>query len=1296
MRVYNLKKLGLMGLAFLFVFLFISSDIQAMLIEEEARLSAGEAARQLSEGQKQPYAEYVEGEVLIKVKEGVDPQSVLEKIDLKAENLERIHSLKPVISKFKKNHTLEKDEGGWYWFKGKKYQEPNEISDEEIFQEAYAKMPPAEKSLYRSYKAILPKGISVEKAVIELEKDPDVEYAEPNYIRKTQAIPNDPYYHTVGSWGQAYYDLWGVRKIQCEQAWDISQGENVVVAVIDSGVDYNHKDIFSNIWVNEAEFNGTPGIDDDDNGYVDDVRGWDFAYDDNDPMDGHGHGTHCAGTIAAIGNNSSGVIGVAPMAKIMAVKGLLDSSGGQDTDLVEAVKYAVDNNAHILSNSWGGLGTSRVIEDIFNYAYQKGCVSIAAAGNDNMNVASHTPANVDSVIAVASTDQDDIKSDFSNLGYKIDVSAPGGGSGRMADSPSGEHYYINILSLKAESTDMYLSAPNYTPGEFILGDSYYRARGTSMACPHVAGLAALIKSIYPNDSPDAVRSRILAGADNISDLNPLFVDLLGSGRINAYNSLTVSSRPILKILAVEKDNIFPGESGTVVVQIKNFWEDALGVEAVLSTNNPWVSVQNNIAVFGDMLPGQTATNNNNPFTIVFSPETPFGEVIDFNLKVTSQGGYEETLSFTLTVTSFMDVGPQTNLKLQDMMPYSTVMKDYDNDGYSDIFFTGFDNQHFYRNARDGSFVEVSDETGVHGGIISWTSIFMDIDNDGYQDLFIGDRDSGLLFLNKGDGTFTDISEASGIAPRNDFCPAITIDYNDDGFLDIFGGRFLKLLKNNGDNTFTDITDETGLPHGYPNFWGQIVSFDYDNDDDQDLIFSDYNGPPSLPERLRLYSNNGDGTFIDVTAESQIDTSRGGPSGIAVGDYDNDGYIDIFFTEFWDWRADPNNNALYKNNGDGTFTDVTKEAGNVGLGTSGHNWGTDFFDYDNDGDLDLHITDCGTRENPSNTLFRNNGNGTFTEITDIAFPQEISPAWAAACMGDYDNDGDLDIYAPTGLGGITGAFLKNMVGTQNNWIKIKLEGTASNRDAYGARVYVKTGDLTQLREIHTSSVETQPIHFGLGNAASIDEMEIRWPSGVVQKLNNAGVNQLITVVEVQMPYIASVEPHSGSAGDIITITGENFGLYLGDLNYDPACDFNGDGKVMGGDYGIFAGAWGSREGDPKYNPDCDFNEDAKIDMEDYAIFAAAYKSRAADPNYNPACDFNRDGKVNSADFMIFIVAYRSRRGSSYVEFNNGIVAKMVSWSDTEITCIVPYGATNGSLYVVTDRGRSNDASFTVIP
>ena len=353
----------------------------------------------------------------------------------------------------------------------------------------------------------------------------------------TSSVPNDPYYSSSGSWGQAYPDLWGLKKINMEGAWAQTTGSTaVVVAGIDTGVDRNHEDIKDNMWVNTAE---TPnnGIDDDGNGYKDDYYGWDWVNNDGDPMDDHGHGTHTVGTIAAVGNNGIGVVGVNWVSKIMALKFLDSGGGGSLENGVRALQYAADMGARVSSNSWGCACNSVAMDDAVVYEHDRGMIMVAAAGNSNADAIGFSPASVDYAITVASSDHNDAKSDFSNWGEKIDVAAPGGDS----SNSSSNYDYRNILSLKAAGTDM------YGGGGMVVGNNYYRARGTSMATPHVAGLAALLLAKNPNLNNEEVRQILRRGAD---DLGTAGKDKdFGYGRINANGSVSLANiHPLTPII----------------------------------------------------------------------------------------------------------------------------------------------------------------------------------------------------------------------------------------------------------------------------------------------------------------------------------------------------------------------------------------------------------------------------------------------------------------------------------------------------------------------------------------------------------------------------------------------------------------------------------------------------------------------------------------------------------------------------------------------------------------------------
>jgi len=304
-------------------------------------------------------------------------------------------------------------------------------------------------------------GRNILEAVEECNANDDIVYAEPNYIYKISVDPND----------DRYSSLYGMRQIDAPQAWDTQTGsDKIIVGVIDTGVDTEHEDLKANVWRNPGETgNGKENnnVDDDGNGFVDDYRGWDFINNDNNPFDDNDHGTHCSGTVGAVGNNGKGVVGVCWNVSIMPLKFLGANGSGTTDDAVDAIIYGVNMGAKILSNSWGGGGKSRALEDAIKYAEQRGVLFVAAAGNEfsNNDRSPTYPANyeVDNVVAVAANTSSDRLAGFSNYGKKtVELSAPGN----------------NIFSTVARG-------------------QYASLSGTSMATPHVSGAAALILSQYP-------------------------------------------------------------------------------------------------------------------------------------------------------------------------------------------------------------------------------------------------------------------------------------------------------------------------------------------------------------------------------------------------------------------------------------------------------------------------------------------------------------------------------------------------------------------------------------------------------------------------------------------------------------------------------------------------------------------------------------------------------------------------------------------------------------------------------
>ncbi len=342
--------------------------------------------------------------------------------------------------------------------------------------------------------------MSVEDAIAKYQGNRVIEYIEPNYLWNADVIPNDTHFN----------DLWGMHNIgqtggtsdadiDAPAAWDSETGTaGVLVAVIDTGVDYWHPDLAANIWTNPGEIAGN-GLDDDLNGFIDDIHGYDFVNGDGDPMDDYGHGTHCSGTIGAIGNNGTGVVGVCWQVQIMGVKFLDASGGGNTEDAISSVGYAVQMGADILSNSWGGITYSAALRDAIAVAGAAGVVFVASAGNasSNNDVYPRYPASydLDNIIAVAATDHDDLLAGFSCWGpTTVDLGAPG----------------VSILST-------------------MPGASYEYKDGTSMACPHVSGAIALLMARFPGITGAAARTLVFNTVDPLPGLQGL---VMAGGRLN--------------------------------------------------------------------------------------------------------------------------------------------------------------------------------------------------------------------------------------------------------------------------------------------------------------------------------------------------------------------------------------------------------------------------------------------------------------------------------------------------------------------------------------------------------------------------------------------------------------------------------------------------------------------------------------------------------------------------------------------------------------------------------------------
>ena len=490
--------------------------------------------------------------------------------------------------------------------------------------------------------------------------------------------------------------------------------------------------------------------------------------------------------------------------------------------------------------------------------------------------------------------------------------------------------------------------------------------------------------------------------------------------------------------------------------------------------------------------------------------------------------------------------------------------DYDNDGFPDLFLVNgatFETwrqgtsprSRLYHNNGDGTFTDVSERSGLDHTGWGMGVCVGDYDNDGFDDLYVTYYGGNVLYHNNGNGTFTDVTQKAGVGGHGWGMGCAFGDYDNDGQLDLYVANYLDvdilhlasmgsapncnyrgiptfcgprglpgdrdiLFHNNGDGTFSDVTARAGIdPDKY--YGLSVVWCDYDRDGRPDIYVANDSSPSSL------YHNNGDGTFTDVGVEAGVAFGGEGQQQAGMGtdfaDYDNDGWGDIVKGNFSD---DTKN--LYHNNRDGTFTDVTYPAGLGEVGWLFTTFGAKFLDYDNDGWKDIILANgqvipqidryqTGITYAERKLLFHNRGDGTFEEVGRESGPgltvRKVSRGLATA---DYDNDGDLEIL----VSNMNGApdLLRHLRKNPNHSILVKTVGTKSNRDGIGAEVKVTAGNLTQYDTVRSGgsylSSSDLRLHFGLGIRTAIDRIEVRWPSGKTQTVEQPPIDHILVIKE----------------------------------------------------------------------------------------------------------------------------------------------------------------------------------------
>lgn len=492
--------------------------------------------------------------------------------------------------------------------------------------------------------------------------------------------------------------------------------------------------------------------------------------------------------------------------------------------------------------------------------------------------------------------------------------------------------------------------------------------------------------------------------------------------------------------------------------------------------------------------------------------------------------------------------------------------DYDGDGWLDLFFVngtrlaGFAKgaepaNRLLRNNRDGTFTDVTVAAGLKRGGWGQSVAIGDYDNDGWEDLFISYYGRNALYRNQGDGTFSDQSERSGVAGGRARwgSGSAFLDYDRDGDLDLFVANYIDLdlktapkpetgpclykgvmvacgppglpgganvlYRNDGGGRFTDVSEKAGITRTNGTYGLGVLVSDFNDDGWPDVYVANDSAPAAL------YRNNKDGTFTDIGVEAgaafSIDGKPQAGMGVSAGDYDGDGRLDIFKTNF-----SGDTSTLYRNLGKDTFEDVTFTAG-IGRNTRWLGWGCGFADFDNDGWLDIllvngHVypevekleTEAGYRQR--GVLYRNRRDGTFEDITEKWGGALLDPvASRGAAFGDYDNDGDLDVVInPVNQSPV---LLRAESKTKNNWLKVRAIGTKSNRSGIGARITcIIEGHHAMIDEVRSGgsyySQNDLRVHFGLGRAARVRTLEVRWPSGAVDTIKDIEANQIIHIKE----------------------------------------------------------------------------------------------------------------------------------------------------------------------------------------
>ena len=532
--------------------------------------------------------------------------------------------------------------------------------------------------------------------------------------------------------------------------------------------------------------------------------------------------------------------------------------------------------------------------------------------------------------------------------------------------------------------------------------------------------------------------------------------------------------------------------------------------------------------------------------------TTITEQTEFALPPESDDFFQEIIKYS-GIDFTHTIGDEHLSNLVESVGGGAVFLDYDQDGFIDLYLSNgnyveglsMNEDHpavktsenaLFRNLGNGTFEDVTKKAKVDDRGYGMGMTVGDFDNDGYPDIYISNHGANVLYHNNGNGTFSNVTKKAGVGGAECSVGAVWFDYDNDSFLDLYVGNYIDfdpqynyyyapdgfpgpmaydgqpdiLYHNNGDGTFADVTNEMGVFNRDGRAMG-VGAADYDNDGFVDIFVSNDH------MNNYLYHNQGGKGFVDKGIMSGVAFNQIGEATISMSvdfaDYNNDGLLDLFV-------SDDVYCSLYRNEGNGVFSEMSYNAGIAVACGQFVGWASTFIDYDNDGDLDLFKINGELKHlyGQEDQLFENDGNEKFIDVSTERgsyFQQEL--VGRGASFGDIDNDGDIDVYIVNLNNG--GALLRNNKGNENSWIALQLIGDESNMDGIGARVTIVSGGVKQYTQKRSASgylSQNDPrLYFGLGNSKMVESIEVIWPSGKVQNLENIKSGQFITIKESEI-------------------------------------------------------------------------------------------------------------------------------------------------------------------------------------